>query len=122
MVRWNCCSENRRQNVKVEAMREMGLFALGLAAISGAQQFDISKTANAAVFMKAVPLAAEHKAMLAKNQFVVSPAPGVIEMQYVFDENDYMNLPSIVTIDVPMHLYHILFDATLRTVEANALY
>ncbi len=99
----------------------ISLITLSLAAV-GAAQFDVSKAVNFNAFSKVVPMVAEHKAMLAKNQFVVSPAPGLAEMSYVLDQNDYENLPSIVTVDVPLHLYHILFDATLRTTETSSLY
>lgn len=99
----------------------ISLLAMSLAAV-GSAQFDITKTANYKGFAKVVPMAAEHKALLAKNQFVVSPAPGFAEMSYVLDQNDYENLPSIVTVDVPLHLFHILFDATLRTTESSTLY
>lgn len=99
----------------------IGLMALSMAAI-GAAQIDLTKTANYKTFAKEVPMAAEHRALLAKNQFVVSPAPGLTEMSYVLDQNDYQNIPSLITIDVPLHLYHVLFDATLRTTETSSLY
>lgn len=104
-------------------MRRMSFsfLAIGLA-VSASAQFDLAKAANAPLFTKEVPLAAEHKAMLAKNGFSVSPAPGMIQMHYVYDQNDYLNLPSIVTVDTSLHLFHILFDATLRTTESSTLY
>lgn len=95
--------------------------ALAACSIAVSQSFDPAKTANYKAFAKKVPMTKEHLAMLNKNQFVVAPAPGMTEMGYVFDQNDYEDLPSIVTIDAPIHLYHILFDATLRTTETSAL-
>jgi hypothetical protein len=103
-------------------MNRVGLMFLGFVSLGSAQTFDSERAANMATFKKAVPLAIEHTRLLNKNGFVVSPASGMIQMHYVFDENDYQNIPSIITIDVPMHLYHILFDATLRTSESEMLY
>lgn len=82
----------------------------------------MSKGTNLATFKKAVPITADHSKLINQNGFVVAPAPGMIQMHYVFDQNDYENVPSIITIDVPLHLYHILFDATLRTAESETLF
>ncbi|MEQ1822131.1 MAG: DUF3160 domain-containing protein [Fimbriimonadaceae bacterium] len=103
-------------------MKRVGLMFLGYVSLASAQTFDSEKASNLATFRKAVPLASEHIQLLNKNGFVVSPARGMIQMHYVFDENDYQNIPSIITIDVPIHLYHILFDATLRTAESDMLF
>ncbi|MEQ1934523.1 MAG: DUF3160 domain-containing protein [Fimbriimonadaceae bacterium] len=97
-------------------------FLVLVAGVACSQGFDSIKAFNLATFKKSVPMVAEHTQLLNKNGFVVAPAPGMIQMHYVFDENDYQNIPSIITIDVPMHLYHILFDATLRTVESETLF
>jgi len=104
-------------------MRRVSLSLLATAlAVAAQSQSSQLGAANESTFRKEVPLVAEHNALLGKNKFVVSPAPGMIQMHYVYDQNDYQNLPSIVTIDTSLHLYHILFDATLRTTESSTLY
>lgn len=100
----------------------MLLLALALGPSAAAQSIQPSQAANYAAFTKHVPLAKEHLDLLAKNQFVVAPAPGMTEMGYVFDQNDYQDIPSMVTVDAPIHLFHILFDATLRTTETSTLF
>ena len=77
---------------------------------------DLAGVANLKTFLKAVPLAPEHRQMLAKQGFFVATA-GMPEPQYVYGENDYQNIPSLVTTDTVLHLFHLAFDSTLRNAE-----
>ncbi|MFI5386366.1 MAG: DUF3160 domain-containing protein [Fimbriimonadales bacterium] len=81
---------------------------------------DFREVANRQQFLKFVTLAPEHKALLAKNLFVVSPR-GDDQLIWVYGQNDYRNLPSLVTTDTVLHLYHVFFDATLRKTEQDSL-
>ena len=73
---------------------------------------DLSNVANAALFGKFTP---EQKSLLSKNAFFVSPTDEQ-QLFYVYEQNDYLNIPSFVTSDSVLQVYHIFFDFTLRRV------
>jgi hypothetical protein len=62
----------------------------------------------------------EQRRMLAKNGFVVAPS---VEEQlfYVYENNDYLSLPSFVTTDSVLQVYHVFYDYTLRKLEETRL-
>ena len=62
---------------------------------------------------------AERKA-LAQNLFVAAPTSQK-QLFHIYEDNDYRDLPSFVTTDAVLHLYHIFYDFTLRTVEEESL-
>jgi len=63
----------------------------------------------------------EQRSMLAKNGFVVSPT-NYGQMNQIYDLNSYQNIPSFITTDSVLHLYHVLYDYSLKNVENNSLY
>lgn len=81
---------------------------------------DFHEVQNAKQFMRFVALSPQHRANLQKNLFVVSPR-GDEQLYWVYGVNDYRNLPSLVTTDTVLHLYHVFFDGTLRKVEQDFL-
>lgn len=81
---------------------------------------DFREVSNLKPFMSVVALTPEHKELLRKNLFVVSPR-GDDQLYWVYGRNDYRNLPSLVTTDTVLHLYHVFFDGTLRRLEEDAL-
>src|ERR1044072_6875144 len=81
---------------------------------------DFREVDNLKTFVKAVILTPEHKEALRKNLFVVSPAEDD-QLYWVYGRNDYRNLPTLVTTDTVVHLYHVFFDGTLRRLEEDAL-
>jgi hypothetical protein len=81
---------------------------------------DFHEVANAKAFTKAIALTPEHRALLKKNLFVVSPSH-FDQLYQMYGVNDYQNLPSLVTTDSVLHLYHVFFDGTLRKIERDAL-
>lgn len=80
----------------------------------------LAEVTNLKHFNKAMPLNAAKRAMLAKNLFAVSPTKSK-QLFHIYEDNDYKNIPSFVTTDSLLHLYHIFFDFTLRTVEEKSL-
>ena len=62
----------------------------------------------------------EHLAALQKNQFFACPSADE-QLYYVYGRNDYQNIPSLVTSDNVLQLYHVFFDASLRTIETTKL-
>src|SRR5689334_13719662 len=81
---------------------------------------DFREVANRKTLQSFVTLSAEHKALLQKNLFVVSPR-GDNQLYEIYGVNDYRNLSSLITTDTVLHLYHVFFDGTLRDVEQHSL-
>ncbi len=75
---------------------------------------------NLRAFNRVAPLSVAQRRMLAQNLFACSPTQ-TKQLFHVYEDNDYRNLPSFVTTDAILHLYHIFYDFTLRTVEEQAL-
>lgn len=63
---------------------------------------------------------AAQKALLARNLFVVTPTKEQ-QLFFIYENNDYGNIPSFVTTDLVLQLYHVFFDFTLRKVEHEKL-
>ncbi len=64
---------------------------------------------------------AEQKQMLAKNGFVVTPSSEE-QLFFIYENNDYLSIPSFVTTDSVLQVYHVFYDFTLRKVEQTKLY
>jgi hypothetical protein len=62
----------------------------------------------------------EHKQMLTKNGFVVMPTQEE-QLFYIYEKNEYLKVPSFITTDSVLQVYHIFFDYSLRTLEAEQL-
>ena len=79
---------------------------------------DLSNVANRTAFGKFAP---DQKALLAKNAFVARPTSEK-QLFFIYEQNDYDNVPSFVTTDSVLQVYHIFYDFTLRSVETTKLY
>lgn len=79
---------------------------------------DLSNIANIKLFGKFTP---EQKSLLAKNAFFAAPTKEQ-QLFFIYEQNDYKNLPSFVTTDSVLQVYHIFFDFTLRRLEEGRLY
>ncbi|MGE5542416.1 MAG: DUF3160 domain-containing protein [Bacillota bacterium] len=79
---------------------------------------DLSNVENLAQFGS---FTADQKSLLAKNGFFVSPT---MEKQlfYIYENNEYLLLPSFISVDSVLQLYHVIYDSTLRNMEAKRLY
>src|SRR5690606_22604838 len=64
-------------------------------------------------------LSNEQRARLAESGFVISPG---VEKEFftVYEKARYSNVPTFVTSDSMLHVYHLLFDKVLRTAERDA--
>lgn len=80
----------------------------------------LAEVSNLAAFEKVLHLTDNQKAMLAAQLFAASETD-YEQLFWVYENNEYHNLPSFVTTDVVLHLYHCFFDYALRTVEAETL-
>lgn len=81
---------------------------------------DLHEVANYKSFTSHIPLNSEQKGLLKKNLFLVAPSD-YDQPYYMYGANDYDNLPSLVTTDTVLHLYHVFFDSTLRRLEQDSL-
>ena len=57
---------------------------------------------------------------LCANGFVIVPAKHE-QFFHLYEDNEYKNVPSFVTIDAVLQLYHMFFDFTLRNLETEKL-
>ena len=58
--------------------------------------------------------------MLAKNGFVVTSGQQE-QLFYIYELNEYYMLPSFISTDSVLQVYHVFFDYSLRTLEAQQL-
>lgn len=80
----------------------------------------LKEVANLAAFERILKLTDAQRTMLARQLFAASPTD-YRQLFWVYENNDYHNLPSFVTTDVALHLYHCFFDYALRTIEGAKL-
>lgn len=81
---------------------------------------DLHEVTNLAAFEHALPLTSSQKELLAKQLFVADLSQ-YKQLFHVYENNEYLNLPSFVSTDVALHLYHCFFDFALRTIEQKKL-
>ncbi len=67
-----------------------------------------------------VLLSAQQRARIAKTGFVVSPND-TLEFYECYERLRYDYIPAFITTDSILHVYHLLFDKTLRSTETQYL-
>jgi hypothetical protein len=60
------------------------------------------------------------KELLNKNGFIVYPTKRK-QLFHIYENNDYLGIPSFISVDAVLQLYHLYFDMTLRNVETDFL-
>lgn len=80
----------------------------------------LAEVSNLTHFNRKMPVSTAKRSMLAKNLFAVAPTK-TKQLFQIYEDNDYKDIPSFVTTDTILHLYHIFFDYTLRSVEEQKL-
>ncbi len=60
------------------------------------------------------------KEKLSENGFVVVPT-NKNQLFHIYENNDYLGIPSFITVDAVLQLYHLYFDMTLRSIETKYL-
>lgn len=81
---------------------------------------DLHEIVNLKNFNKSFTLAADTRQLLQKNLFVVTPGQS-LQLYENYGSNDYRDIPSFITADSALHLYHVFYDALLRQLESTAL-
>jgi hypothetical protein len=80
----------------------------------------LAEVSNLAAFEKVFPLTPNQRALLASRLFAATETQ-YEQLFWLYENNEYHNVPSFVTTDVVLHLYHCFFDYALRTVESESL-
>ncbi len=62
----------------------------------------------------------EQKELLIRNGFVVNPSRQE-QLFYIYEENEYKKIPSFITTDSVLQVYHIFYDYSLRVLENEKL-
>ncbi|AOT72512.1 DUF3160 domain-containing protein [Geosporobacter ferrireducens] len=78
---------------------------------------DLSNIVNLNQFGEFTP---EQQQLIAKNGFVVVPSKEE-QLFYIYENNEYKKLPSFITTDSVLQVYHVFFDYSLRTLESEKL-
>lgn len=60
------------------------------------------------------------KEKLSKNGFIVYPT-NRDQLFHIYENNDYLGIPSFISVDAVLQLYHLYFDMTLRNIETKYL-
>jgi hypothetical protein len=60
------------------------------------------------------------KDKLQQNGFIVYPTTRN-QLFHIYENNDYLGVPSFITVDAVLQLYHLYFDKTLKHIESNFL-
>ncbi len=74
---------------------------------------DLSNVENIGRFPN---LTENQRRLLASNYFVVTPTDN-LQFSYTYEKNEYLEIPSFITTDSILQLYHVFFDQSLRTIE-----
>jgi len=69
-----------------------------------------------------MPLSADQLARLARDGIAASPGLQEKEFFTVYEKARYANVPIFITSDSLLHVYHLMFDKTLRTAEVEYFY
>ncbi|NLC04297.1 MAG: DUF3160 domain-containing protein, partial [Tissierellia bacterium] len=78
---------------------------------------DLSNIENLDIFGE---FSEEQLELLKLNNFVVSPSMEE-QLFYIYEENEYKAIPSFITTDSVLQVYHIFYDYTLRVLESEKL-
>ncbi|WP_202710755.1 DUF3160 domain-containing protein [Sporosalibacterium faouarense] len=62
----------------------------------------------------------EQKSLISQNGFVVIPTKEE-QLFYIYENNEYLKVPSFISTDSVLQVYHIFFDYSLRTLELEKL-
>jgi hypothetical protein len=80
----------------------------------------MTEVVNLKHFTKQIKINQPQNNLLTKNLFVVTPTKEK-QLFHIYEDNEYRDIPSFVTADSVLHLFHIFFDYTLRNVEEKTL-
>lgn len=79
---------------------------------------DLSNIENISQFPN---LTQKQRELIAQNGFAVQPTDSE-QLFYIYEDNTYKKVPSFVTTDSVLQLYHIFYDYSLRSLESEFFY
>lgn len=90
---------------------------------------DLSNVVNIAQFGEFTP---EQKKALVENGFFIAP-PRELDPElsfndlrqqlfFIYEDNEYKNIPSFITTDSILHVYHLFYDNFLKNLEESSLF
>lgn len=82
---------------------------------------NLREISNLASMRKLFDFKKAHLDALRKNSFFTSPSDDRA-LYWAYGTNDYRDVPSLVTADNVLQIYHVFFESTLRGVESKSLY
>ncbi len=108
-------SDKRNAAIILEKEREM--LKHNYLIVNGERRINWNNISNKSQFGEFTP---EDMEKLCRNGFIVTPADHQ-QFFFLYEDNDYKGLPSFVTTDSVLQLYHMFFDYTLRNLEEKKL-
>lgn len=82
---------------------------------------DLREISNLKSVGKTITFQAAHRDALYRNGFFTTPSEDPA-MYWVYGTNDYRDIPSLVTVDNVLQIYHVFFESALRGAEEKGLY
>ncbi|MBP7865160.1 MAG: DUF3160 domain-containing protein [Acidobacteria bacterium] len=104
-------------NVERVLARERELMAANFSGEGDARRVNVDNVVNPNQFR---PLGPEDRERLSRNGFLMLPTPQD-QLFYLYENNDYQGIPSFITTDAVLQLYHVFFDYSLRHLEKTHL-
>jgi len=111
-------SEAEKSNARVIEERERELLRQNYLEASGKRKINFDNVINRWQFGA---FSKEDVDKLVANGFLIVPAKHT-QFFHLYDENRYREVPSFVTTDAVLQLYHVVFDFTLRDLETEKLF
>lgn len=88
--------------------------------VANVKPYTVSRNLAEVVNLRQFKVNKTMRNLLRSNLFVVVPADHW-QPFFVYEDNDYRNIPSFITVDSVLHLYHLLFSFALRHLEEQKL-
>ncbi|MFB6319870.1 DUF3160 domain-containing protein [Saccharicrinis sp. FJH54] len=110
-------SDIDRYNVNLIGLRENQLREKDYITTSDSKEVNIENIYNTFQYPS---FNAYEKKKLRENGFLAIPT-NRDQLFYIYENNDYLGIPSFITTDAVLQLYHLYFDMSLRTIETKYL-
>jgi len=105
------------KNIDLISARENAMRKNDIIESGGRSQINVQNVYN--LFQYPAFSSGEQK-KLSQNGFIVLPTRQN-QLFHLYENNDYLGIPSFITVDAVLQLYHLYFDMTLRNLESKFL-
>ena len=110
-------TRTERANADLILQREQALRRNRYVEVRGVKTVNVDNVANRFQYGS---FSDEELEKLARNGFLVLPTTRT-QLFHIYENNDYAGIPSFITTDLVLQLYHIFFNMTLRYLEQEHL-